>query len=90
MNELTDEVRQNVDDVLRVCQALIFRDIWKMTDADAVLKIFFIMRRVLSDDNDQNQYPNIASAAHMLRMADNPVDTLETMLSLGNQWRMES
>ena len=31
MNELTDEVRQNVDDVLRVCQALIFRDIWKMT-----------------------------------------------------------
>ena len=90
MNKLTDEVRQNVDDVLRVCQALIFRDIWKMTDADAVLKIFYIMRRALPDVNGQNQYPNLAHAAQMLRMADDPVDMLETMLSLGNQWRMES
>lgn len=68
---------QEVRKILTSCQAAIFRDIWRLTDADAALKMFFVMERALPDDIDRSNTPNLNTLASWLREAPDVMRYLE-------------
>ena len=68
---------QEIRKILTSCQAAIFRDIWRLTDADAALKMFFAMERALPDDIDRSNTPNLNTLASWLREAPDVMSYLE-------------
>lgn len=68
--ECTDE---EIRDILTGCQAAIFRDIWRLHDVDAALKMLCTMQRALPDDLDRSDTPNLNNLASLLR---NEPDTM--------------
>ena len=72
--ECTQQERRNI---LTGCQAAIFRDIWRLTDPDAALKMFFILQRALPNDLDRSNTPNLNTLASWLREAPDIMRYLE-------------
>ena len=64
-------------DILTGCQAAIFRDIWRLKDADAALSMFFTLQRALADDLDRSDTPNLNTLASWLREAPDVMRYLE-------------
>lgn len=64
-------------DILTGCQAAIFRDIWRLTDADAALSMWFTLQRALPDDLDRSDTPNLNTLASWLREAPDILRYLE-------------
>lgn len=69
--------QQEHRDILTGCQAAIFRDIWRLTDADTALKMFFTLQRALPDDLDRSDTPNLNTLAAWLREAPDIMRYLE-------------
>lgn len=63
--------------ILTGCQAAIFRDIWRLTDPDAALKMYFTMERALPDDIDRSATPKLNTLASWLREAPDIMRYLE-------------
>lgn len=72
--EVTEEERRNL---LTLCQAQIFRDIWRLTDADAALKMVFTLQRALPDDLDRSDTPKLNALSTRLREAPDILRYLE-------------
>lgn len=64
-------------DILTRCQAAIFRDIWRLQDADVALSMFFTLKRALPDDLDRSDTPNLNTLASWLREAPDIMRYLE-------------
>lgn len=64
-------------DILTGCQAAIFRDIWRLTDADTALSMWFTLQRALPDDLDRSDTPNLNTLASWLREAPDILRYLE-------------
>lgn len=69
--------QQEYRDILTGCQAAIFRDIWRLKDADAALSMFFTLQRALPDDLDRSDTPNLNTLASWLREAPDVMRYLE-------------
>lgn len=69
--------QQEHRDILTGCQAAIFRDIWRLTDADAALSMWFTLQRALPDDLDRSDTPNLNTLASWLREAPDIMRYLE-------------
>ena len=67
-------------DILTGCQAAIFRDIWRLKDADAALSMFFTLQRALADDLDRSDTPKLNTLASWLREAPDIMRYLETSI----------
>ena len=65
--EVTEEERRKI---LTGCQAVIFRDIWRLTDPDVALKMFFTLQRALPDDLDRSDTPKLNTLA--VRLCEAP------------------
>ena len=63
--------------ILSGCQSAIFRDIWRLKDADAALSMFFTLQRALADDLDRSDTPNLNTLASWLREAPDVMRYLE-------------
>lgn len=63
--------------ILSGCQAAIFRDIWRLKDADAALSMFFTLQRALADDLDRSDTPKLNTLASWLREAPDVMRYLE-------------
>lgn len=63
--------------ILTTCQAQIFRDIWRLTDADVALKLLFTLQRALPNDLDRSNTPNLNTLASWLREAPDVMRYLE-------------
>ena len=72
--EVSEEERRKI---LTGCQATIFRDIWRLDDPDAALKMFFILQRALPDDLDRSNTPKLNSLSSRLREAPDILRYLE-------------
>ena len=72
--ECTDEA---IRDILTGRQAAIFRDIWRLHDVDAALKMLCTMQRALPDDLDRSDTPNLNNLASLLRNAPDTMHYLE-------------
>ncbi len=69
--------KQEHRDILTSCQAVIFRDIWRLTNADVALKMFFTLQRALPDDLDRSDTPTLNALASRLREAPDILHYLE-------------
>lgn len=69
--------QQEYHDILTGCQAAIFRDIWRLKDADAALSMFFTLQRALPDGLDRSDTPNLNTLASWLREAPDILRYLE-------------
>ena len=69
--------KQEHRDILTGCQAAIFRDIWRLQDADVALSMFFALKRALTDDLDRSDTPNLNTLAAWLREAPDVMRYLE-------------
>lgn len=69
--------QQEHRDILTGCQAAIFRDIWRLTDADAALSMWFTLQRALPDDLDRSDTTNLNTLASWLREAPDIMRYLE-------------
>lgn len=63
--------------ILGHCRAMIFRDIWRLTDADAALSMFFTLQRALPDGLDRSDTPTLNALASRLREAPDVLRYLE-------------
>ena len=68
---------QEYGSILACCQAEIFRDIWRLTDADAALKMLYTLRYALPDGLDRSDTPNLNTLASWLREAPDIMRYLE-------------
>lgn len=75
--ECTDESIRNI---LTGCQAAIFRDIWRLHDVDAALKMLCTMQRALPDDLDRSDTPNLNNLVSILREAPDTLRYLEFII----------
>lgn len=64
-------------DILTACQATIFRDIWRLNDADVALSMYFALQRALPDDLDRSNTPKLNALASCLREAPDTMRYLE-------------
>lgn len=65
-------------EILTGCQAAIFRDIWRLKDADTAFRIFCILQRALPADLDRSDTPNLNTLANRLREAHDIMHYLES------------
>lgn len=72
--ECTDEAIRNI---LTACQETIFRDIWRLHDVDAALKMLFTLQRALPDPLDRSDTPKLNALASLLREAPDTMRYLE-------------
>ena len=61
--------KQEHRDILTSFQAVIFRDIWRLTNADVALEMFFALQRALPDDLGRSDTPTLNALAYRLREA---------------------
>ena len=80
----TEQIRESIEvtkpeyrDILTSCQAAIFRDIWRLTDADAALKMFITLQNALPADLDRSDTPKLNTLASWLREAPDIMRYLE-------------
>ena len=72
--ECTDEAIRNI---LTGCQAAIFREIWRLHDVDAALKMLCTLQRALPDTLDRSDTPKLNALALLLREAPDTMRYLE-------------
>ena len=77
IREPIEVTKQEHRDVLTSCQAAIFRDIWRLTDADAALKMFITLQNALPADLDRSDTPKLNTLASWLREAPDIMRYLE-------------
>ena len=72
--ECTDEVLYKI---LTACQSSIFRDIWRLHDVDAALKMLNIMQHALPGNLDRSDTPNLNALSKLLRNEPDALRYLE-------------
>ena len=64
-------------DLLRVCQARIFLDIWRMDDLNKVWDMMMIMERTLQGAPDRSDTPQFNRLVDKIRHSSEPLSDLE-------------
>ena len=75
--EVSEDEHQQI---LAGCRAAIFRDIWRLQDADTALSMWFALQRALPDDLDRSDTPKLNTLASWLREAPDIMRYLETSI----------
>lgn len=76
-NECTEKEYR---DILTCCQKIVFRDIWRLTDADVAIKLVNTLQRALPDDLDWSSTLNLNKLSSLLRNTRDPQRCLEFCL----------
>ncbi len=69
------------NNILRACQARIFRDIWRVTDPDIALKMLLTMEKNV-DAESAADTPELSKATELLRQSPDPLKKLEGFAGL--------
>lgn len=66
-------------ELLRICQARIFRDIWRITDPETALQMYFRMEKGMGTASSADT-PNLKQAAELLRQSPEPLEELNFIM----------